>query len=393
VFVAICAAWWVQKAAFSNPGGGWDFRVYYHAAQAWRSGLDPYDTATLPDQLRNDGYKFNYPPFSLGIFAPFTGLPVSQALLAFTALKTVALIWLIVIWSRLLQIRLTEPAWVLFLIFAYSSTIFIDFVAGSVTTFEQLLIWLGVSALLENRPRAFVAAVVAASLFRLAPIGLLIACLAVPDDRRYRYLAGGLVAFAAIFLVTYVVTPQLTVEFVQTIPKNFGERGRLNPALGAFVLDVVDLMARRFSAAVPAIVQSGIYVTLAAAVVVPTLVVLRRLAPARTADRLAAVVYVVFLAYAVAMPRFRNYHYMLLIVPTYFVATRSTRLRQAIPLLLLACLPVYSWITSEANVILLGNYASWFIALGAWALSLYELRAEPHADHMNLQNLVNLRTS
>ena len=84
---------------------------------------------------------------------------------------------------------------------------------------------------------------------------------------------------------------------------------------------------------------------------------------------------------------------MLLIVPTYFVATRSTRLRQAIPLLLLACLPVYSWITSEANVILLGNYASWFIALGAWALSLYELRAEPHADHVNLQNLVNLRTS
>src|SRR4030095_12647030 len=120
----------------------------------------------------------------------------------------------------------------------------------------------------------------------------------------------------------------------------------------------------------------GVYLTLAAAVVVPTIAILRRLAPARAADRLAAVVYVVFLAYAVSMPRFRNYHYMLLIVPTYFVATRSTRLRQAIPLLLLACLPVYSWITSEANVTLLANYASWFIALGAWALCLNDLRAE-----------------
>jgi len=376
VFVAICAAWWLQKAAFSNPGGGWDFRVYYHAAQAWRSGLDPYDTATLPDQLRNDGFKFNYPPYSLGIFAPFTRLPVSQALLAFTAVKTVALLWLIVIWSRLLRTRVTEPAWVLFLIFAYSSTIFVDFVAGSVTTFEQLLVWLGVTALLENRRWTFVAAVVAASSFRLAPIGLLIASLVVPGDRRYRYLAGGLAAFAVILLVTYIVTPRLTVEFVQTIPKNFGERGRLNPALGAFVLDLVDLIARRLGATVPTIVQSALYLALAAAVVVPTMVILRRVSPAQTAEQLAALVYVVFLAYAVAMPRFRNYHYMLLIVPTYFVATRSTRLRQAVPLLLLACLPVYSWITSETNVTLLANYASWLIALGAWALCLYELRTE-----------------
>jgi hypothetical protein len=86
-------------------------------------------------------------------------------------------------------------------------------------------------------------------------------------------------------------------------------------------------------------------------------------------------IYLVFLAYAVAMPRFRNYHYMLLIVPTYFVATRSTRLRQAVPLLLLACLPIYSWFTTLDNIALIGNYASWFIALGAWALFLYELRA------------------
>lgn len=373
-FVAICAAWWLQKAVFSNPGGGWDFRVYYAAAQAWRAGQDPYDTATLPEQLRADGFKFNYPPFSLAVFAPFSYLPVDRALLAFTAVKTAALAWLIAIWSRLLLARITEPAWVLFLIFAYSSTIFIDFVAGSVTTFEQLLVWLGVSALLDRRSWTFVATVVAASLFRLAPIGLLAVCLALPDERRYRYVAVGLAAFAAIFMVAYLVNPQLMVEFVRTIPKNFGERGRLNPALGALVLDVGDLAGRRLAVAVPPLLETIAYLLLATAVVVPTVLIVRRAARSLTPDRAAAIVFAVILAYAVAMPRFRNYHYMLLIVPTYFVATRSTRLRRAVPLLVLACLPVLSWITSAENVSLLANYASWFIALGAWALSLYELQ-------------------
>lgn len=381
-FVAICAAWWLQKAAFSNPGGGWDFRVYYAAANAWRSGLDPYDVSTLPDQLRADGFKFNYPPFSLAAFAPFSYLPVSRALLAFTALKTLVLLWLIRIWGRLLRTRVTEPAWVLFLIFAYSSTIFIDFVAGSVTTFEQLFVWLGVAALLDKRPWMFVAAVVAASLFRLAPIGLLVVCLAVPGEqgqarqRRYRYVAAGLAAFCAIFLFTYAFAPQLTREFIQTIPKNFGERGRLNPALGALVQDAADLVAHRFGTILSPALLTAIYAAAAGAIVAATAFIATRVGKAAASDRPEkelAVVCLVLLAYAVAMPRFRNYHYMLLIVPTYFVATHSTRLRRAVPLLLLACLPVYSWITSADNLTFVGNYASWFIALGAWALCLYEL--------------------
>jgi hypothetical protein len=49
-------------------------------------------------------------------------------------------------------------------------------------------------------------------------------------------------------------------------------------------------------------------------------------------------------------------------------------------LLLLACLPIYSWITTAGNITLLANYASWFIALGAWSLCLYELRSGTFAS-------------
>ena len=87
------------------------------------------------------------------------------------------------------------------------------------------------------------------------------------------------------------------------------------------------------------------------------------------------IVYVAFLAIGLVLPRFKNYSYMLLIVPTYYIATHSTRLRSAVPLLLLVCLPVYSWITTPANLALIADYSKWLMALGALALYVYETHA------------------
>jgi len=373
-FVMLCAAWWLQKLVWSNPGNQWDFRVYYYSTQAWRAGLDPYDTASLPDDLRTGGFKFNYPPYALAVFAPLTTVPLKQAQLLYLALKLIALGVLVRIWSRLLKTSLSDPVWILFLIFSFSSTIFIDFASGSVTTFEQCLLWIGVAALLEKRIWTYVAAVVGASLFRLAPIALLLVCLGVPDRRRSRHVACGLAAFAAVFLLTYVVSPRLTLEFVESISKNFGERGRLNPALLPLVLDITDLIRRGYHVSLPPAIQATAYLMLAAAVLVPTAIMVRRVERTAASNRVEVAVYLMLLAYALVMPRFKNYHYMLLVVPTYYIATRSTRLRQAIPLLLIACLPIYSWITREDNVTLLANYAPWLIAFGAWALYLHEIR-------------------
>jgi hypothetical protein len=370
----LCVAWWLQKLDWSNPDNQWDFRVYYHAAQAWRAGLDPYDSGSLPATLSAPGLRFSYPPYALGVFAPITLVPLKQALMVYLALKLLVLGWLVRIWSRLLRTSITEPAWILFLIFAYSSTIFVDFVAGSVTTFEQLLIWTGVTWLLKERYWAYVVAVVAASLFRLTPILLLLACLAVPDRRGYRLVAAGIAAFACILLLTYAVTPRLTVEFLQSIQKNYGERGFLNPATLPLVQDVAALVEGSYGISLTPVVQMAIYVTIAAAILVPTMIVVRGVARMEAGNRIDVIVHLVFLATALVLPRFKNYSYMLLIVPTYYIATRSTRMQQALPLLLLACLPVYSWITRAENIGLLANYSQWIIAFGAWGLYMYELQ-------------------
>ena len=374
-FVALCAAWWLRKLGWLHPVGQWDFRVYYFASQAWRAGLDPYDPRVLPLDLSKDGLKFSYPPYALALFAPFTTLPVTAATELFLALKTIALGFLLTIWSRLLQTTVTDPVWVLFLMFAYSSAIFVDFISGSITTFEQLLIWIGVGALIGRRYWPFVGAVVAASLFRMTPIALLGVCLFAPDRRGVRYVAAGLGAFAAILLATWGIAPRLTAGFIGSLVANVGERGWLNPAALPLAIDISGLMGRAVAPAVSPSARLAIYVAIVAAVLIPAIITLRRLSRDPGAPRMDLIVYVAFLAIGLVLPRFKNYSYMLLIVPTYYIATRSTRLRAAVPLLLLVCLPVYSWITTPGNLALLADYSKWLTALGALALYVYETHA------------------
>jgi len=379
-FAAVCTVWFVQKL-WSNPGNQWDFTVYYHSVQAWKAGFDPYDPASLPASLGRGGFKWNYPPYALGLFAPFAWLSLQRAMVVYLALKLVALGCLVHLWSRLLRASIFEPSWMLFLLLAYSSAIFIDCAAGNITTFEQLAVWIGVASLLEERYWPYVAAVVVASLLRLTLLPLLLVCLVAPDRRGHVYTAGGLAAFACIFLVTGAIAPRLTIEFFRSIPNNVGEFGRLNPSSLTLVQDVSALARQAYGVAVPPAIEIAAYLVLAAAIAVPTAIVAKRVAGTTASNRIEVIACLTFLGYALAMPRFKNYSYMLLIVPTYYIATRSTRLRQAVPLLIIACLPIYSWVTRPENITLLANYSQWLIALGAWGLYLYEIRNGALLEH------------
>lgn len=374
-FALVCAAWLLQKLGWFHPAGEWDFSVYYHAAAAWHAGLNPYDPRVLPHDLYAQGLKFSYPPYALALFRPFTALSLLRATQLFLAVKLLALGWLIVIWSRLLRTSIVEPLWVLFLLFAYSSAIFVDLIAGSVTTFEELLIWSGVAALFQRRHAAFAASVAVAALFRMTPIVLLIVALAIPDRRLFKAAATAVVVFAAVLITTYLIAPTLMTEFLRSISNNMDERGWLNPSALTLAADVIALAARRpMGVARLSFPLAAAYLAIVVAVAVPTVVAIRRAARSDAINRVDVMVYVAILATALVLPRFKNYSYMLLIVPTYYIATRSTQLRRVIPLVLIASLPIHSWITKPELLDFVGDYSKWLIALGAWALYLFEIQ-------------------
>ena len=161
---------------------------------------------------------------------------------------------------------------------------------------------------------------------------LLVVCLAARDGRGVRYLAGGLAAFAAIFALSYALAPRLTIEFFQSIPKNYGESGRLNPASLPLVTDAASLLERTSHVVVPQALQLIAYLAIAVAVAVPTWMAAARIARSGAANGLELVFYLAAIVQPLVLPRFKNYSYMLLIAPTWFIATRSTHLRSALPL-------------------------------------------------------------
>lgn len=366
----VLALWWLKKVLWSNADSQWDFKAYYHAAQMWRAGSNPYSVA--PPASSTETLQFLYPPYALGVFAPFALLSLQKALALFLFLKLVAFGWLVAVWTRLLRTSVTSLPWILFLIFAYSSAIFVDFASGNVTVFEQCIFWTGAAFLVTKRYWGYVCAVVVAALFKLSPIALLIVCAAIPDRRRFRYLAAGGLAFTAVLLATCFLSPRLTGAFLQTL-STLDERGRVNPASLALVRDAATLVTGAYGVAVNPGIQTAIYGLLAAAIILPTVWTARRVASTASANRMEVLLYLTILAYALVLPRFKNYSYMFVIVPTYYIATHSTRIRSAAPLLLVACLPVYSWITTAGNTAFLASYSPWLIALGAWLSYLYEL--------------------
>jgi len=368
-----CAAWWLRKVVAPFPSNQWDFKVYYFAAQAWRAGLNPYDPANLPPVAGADVYPFVYPPYMLGVFAAFTRISLEHALIVFLLLKLALLAGLIGLWSRLLRTHVTDPAWVLFLLFGYASCIYVDFASGNVTILEQALIWLGIAALFQERYWLFATLIVAASLFKLTPIALLALCAVIPGRARWRFALAGAMAFAVLMVATYLASHELTAEFIRSAA-SLDERGRVNPSALAFIRDSAELLAHASGRSLPAVLTLTAYAVLVVAVVAATWFGAARLMASEVSNRVQAVAFLILLAFAVVQPRFKNYSYILAVVPTFYIATHSTRLRRAAPLLLLACIPAYSWITSVENLTLIANYTSWFTVLGAWALCLYEMR-------------------
>ncbi len=376
-FLAVCAFVFVWKVLRGFPGNMWDFRVYYYAAEAWANGVNPYVLGNLPQALDQGFFAFTYPPYLLPLFWPLTLLPLQTATLVFLAIKLILLAWLVVIWSDVLRISVAAPSWILFLLFGYSSAIFVDVASGNVVVIEQLIAWLGIASLLRQQYGRFVTAVVAASLFKLTPIILLALCWWIPNRRRYKYLAGGVLSFVGILLATYLASPRLTTEFLQHV-MSLDERGPNNAALLPLIRDVSQHLSQASGFAINAGAQTALYALLASAVLLVTWMAANRAAGTHLPNRLEEIVHLVVLGSAVAAPRMKLYAYILVLASTYYAAMSANRVPAALPLLLIACLTVNNWMLRPEQLLLIASYWSWLVALGFWVL-LVDRNLRAHA--------------
>jgi len=344
----------------------WDLRIWLAMGHAFREGRTPYVNV-------GEGLFFVYPPIAVPLLAPLSLLSLRAATIVWLLLKLVALSGLIGIWRRFVEIR-GSALEVLYFLFAFGSALTVDLISGNPGMFEQLGIWLGLLALSRGRIVWFCIAIVVVAQLKIAPVLMLLALLALPGKPRWAAFALSAGAFLAILGLQFVIAPEWFAEFVRR-SAGVDERGASNPALVAFIRDIIAQPPLAAAATVMAV--SGILLLSGRA--------LRRSGPDPGAR-----VMLIAVAYALIAPRFKDYSYVLLLPVGLHLLRRA---QATVPLAAAIALPVpHGARALAATGRYLQTYYPLACALLAFTMLLEELSGPERSSDVSGPPLARPRT-
>lgn len=292
----------------------WDFYMFRRSALEMMQGVDPY---------RGEGLSFFHPPLMTYVYRPFTWLPLSLAYWAWYTLKLAALGGLLALWNaRFLKLSVRWPT-VLFLVLAYNGAIYADLVAGNVSVFEELGIWLAFACLMQQRFALFALLIAVTAQIKITPVLLALALVFVPERPQWRWLVITVLGFGAVFSLNFWLEPDMFRRFIE-VSGMLDERGTDNASLLAFSRDAVELVSGASYGAVT-YVDELLYLGIIA--IVGTLSLLVLLVYRARASRRDEVLLICFICvvFALASPRLKGYTYILLLLPTLYLLRAQWR--------------------------------------------------------------------
>ena len=362
----------------------WDFQTHREAGKIFGSGSNPYDAENLPPNVRTH-FLYTYPPVTLFFYQFFSWTNYKTAAHIFLIVKCILLIGLVYFWKREFLKDDADPFFYIFCLLVFNSAVFIDMIAGNINLVEQFVLWLAFSFYIKKRLVPFCVFVLIAASFKMTPAFFLILLLLCDDENKYKYFVGAAAASLSYLLIQYVILPEYFTGFMKNALTVVGETGMVVPSTLKFVGDLSKalgattgiVMPKGFQLLIVGLITSGIvYLTYRAAT---------QLKRSRTPNREIIEVFLICMLYALIHPRMKDYMYLLLIVPSYYVIknTRFTRLAPFLFILFILsserlALPIFSSVMS-----LIWAYYPLMIAYGVWGLFLYEIsnyKNEPAAS-------------
>jgi len=354
----------------------WDFKVYYSAGKAIASGQNPYDVEVINRIIPTPGkLSFVYSPITLIIWYIFSLADYSVSAYSFLLLKCAMLAVLIVLWTRVFLNKEFDVLFLLFLLFAYRSTVYLDLSTGNVTVFEQLLIWFAFYFFLKERNMLFCALIFIAALFKLTPLLFLVLLVLANVKNKYLYVFGTLFIFFALQAITYVLYPSLSEHFIRNVG-GLSEMGSNNPSLSTFSKHIMIIVSDHVNIHLQSI-DLIVYLIFALMIAILTLrfcTIIIGINPTEKGKLI--VVFLVCLGYALILPRFKDYAFILLIIPSYFLMKNVKKLY--LPLFILIAFSPVPHIALTGFYFLtrlLNQYYSIIVAFCVWILYLKNYRS------------------
>ena len=361
-----------------------DFQVFYASAEAWHRGLNPYVPGTPGRILPVPDYvPFIYPPDTLPLFRVFTLLPLGVAEHVFLALKLVLAGWLFRGWSRVFlepEDR-ANPWFAAFCLFGLGSAFLMDLRAGNLSLLEQAFLWTGLAAYLRGRTGAFCVWLLLAAAFKLTLLGFsLLLLLDGPAARRQpRQFALVWAAMAGRMALDYLASPALFDGYVRALVLFSGvpDTRAGNPSTLEFLRDLLrynlgDGAIHDFPFLLPAL-----YLAAMAGVGFISWRAWQTLrAQPNTSYRGVMLVCLAVLAYGLAVPRLKDYSYILLLVPVWTaLKTALAGRRDAwLAVVVIACVAARSpFGPLGAAYAFLWHYQALMVAYAAWGLLVWHV--------------------
>jgi hypothetical protein len=290
----------------------WDVVVYWWGGRAFAHGVSPYG----PIPRQPEYLHFVYPPLVAAAFAPLAVLNVAATKLLWLALKIAAFVATVRLWRRRMVVEQAAVPPLFYFTFAFGSAALVDFTAGNIAIVEQLLLWIGFTALLSRRWWTFALLVVVAAQAKLTPVFFLGLLLVIDERPRWAPFIVGSLLFAITVGANALLLPGQTREFFASI-STLGERGWGDPSTLGVMEDLVDQL-RGLRLPLPAVTAHLLY--LAAVVTVLWLTVRWwRARRAALAGEPLLVVLVTLAVYALVMPRMKDYSYVALLPVGWYV--------------------------------------------------------------------------
>jgi len=351
----------------------WDFRTHREAGKILAAGSNPYDADNLFPKARTR-FLYTYPPVTLYFYRLFAIPDYKTAFHIFLIAKFLLLVGLVYFWRREFLKEDGNNLFFFFCLVAFNSTVFLDMIAGNINLVQQALLWLGFSYYVKARYKLFCLFTLIAASFKMTPIFFLILML-LPDDKdKYKYFFGAGAAFLAYLLIQYLVVPDLFTGFIKNALVVVGEPGGVVPSTNKLIAGIFEVISKITGLNMPQALQSAIYISIAAAVVFFSYQACRRLKRANLENRAMLEVFVVCLVYALIHPRFKDYGYILLLVPSFYVIKNIHHTKIAPFLFILfvmsnrMMLPIVSSIYD-----IVWAFFPLMVAYGVWGIYLYEI--------------------
>jgi hypothetical protein len=299
----------------------WDFKTHYCAAQVAEMGLNYYDQPYLRHFCSPDVQQYySYTPLSIWFFRFFNLFDYPTAYLLFFILKVSALASLLFLWKKIFLETEGDLGFFVFALLAFNGALYVDLLTGNISLFEQLGLWLGFFFLLRRKLFLFGLCVVLVANFKVVPLAFLILLLFQEDKKKYLHFFGWLAGFLGLQAVSYALSPFLFKEFLRVFFSMLRETsGALNPSTFVWLQNIIrSYYPRLLGAPAPALLSYAVFALLAAIIIWLTGRALGRLKRQGGAETEKAVIFLSCIAYALLLPRFKDYSYVLLLVPAYF---------------------------------------------------------------------------